>query len=249
MNDKKKRPSAKLWLWIILGLCLLLAVLLLLIPLLRPDEDIPLTPATDAPTVTSPALTLPITTEPLWMDLGQGLLITDIGPYTGAYVEDGTNEVVSDVLMLIVENTTSQALQYAEITLQFGADTANFSVTNLPAGERIVLLELSRMTYTSDLPDSAALNNPVFLDAFPMYEDQFQITGEKGLLTITNISNSTFTGEISVYYKNCAQDLLYGGITYRARAEGILEPGQSIQIIAPHYNPTGSTVLMVSCTS
>ncbi len=182
--------------------------------------------------------------EPI--DLGQGLIISELAAYTGAYMEDGTNEVVSGVLMGILENTSDQALQYARITLHYGEDKAEFAVTNIPAGARVVLLEQNRMEYVEVAPDSSEIQDVLFLPEFEMYEDIFEITGEKGNLTVKNISDDAITGDIYVYYKNSSQDLLYGGITYRARLEGGLEPGESQQIIAAHYNPTGSIILMVT---
>ncbi len=182
------------------------------------------------------------------MDLGQGLIITDIAEYTGAYVEDGSDAVVSGVLMVILENTAEEALQYARITLYFGETPAEFTVSNLPAGGRVVLLEKNRASYVSDRPDRGELADVLFLPAFEMYADIFEIAGTKGNLTVKNISDTAVAGDIYVYYKNSAQDLFYGGITYRARVEGGLKPGESKQIIAAHYNPSGSTILMVTYT-
>ncbi len=179
------------------------------------------------------------------LDLGQGLLITDIMAYTGAYMEDGSNEVVSDVLMVILKNNSDKALQCARITLNFGTQQAQFSVTNIPAGEQVVLLEKNRMAYIEGLPDGTALADVVFLPELPMYEDLFAVTGQKGILTVKNISDTAVSGDIYVYYKNCSQDLLYGGITYRVRISG-LAAGQSENAAAPHFNPSTCVVLMIT---
>ncbi len=200
--------------------------------------------STPAQTQKFPSLPTTVDSEPI--QLGNGLVITGLAPYTGAYMEDGTDHVVSDVLMAILENTSDQALQYAQITLHFGDKKAEFSVTNLPAKQRVVLLEKNRMEYTKAEPDRAEMRDVVFLPKFELHEDIFEITGEKGTLTIRNISDSDVSGDIYVYYKNTSKDLLYGGITYRAKVDGGLRAGESKQIIASHYNPTGSVVLMVT---
>ncbi len=214
--------------------------------------------ASTEPTETAPQETTPFTQpqetvptetlEPglLPLNLGSGLVITDIGPYLGAYVEDGTDEVISDVLMVILENTSHQALEYAQLTLAYGEETAAFTVTTLPAGAKVVLLEKNRMAYTAEAPSGILLENVVFRDTLDLYPELFQITGTKGNLTVKNISQQTVTGEIYVYYKNSSQDLFYGGITYRAKIEGGLAPGESKTVIAGHYNPTASTILMVT---
>lgn len=59
--------------------------------------------------------------------LDNGLIITKIGSYTGTYMEDASDEQVSDVMMILVSNTTETALQYAEITL---STADNNSVAN-----------------------------------------------------------------------------------------------------------------------
>ncbi len=177
--------------------------------------------------------------------LGQELLITDILAYTGAYMEDGSDDVVSDVLGIILKNNSRQALQYADITLSFGQEQAQFSAVNIPAGQRVVLLEKSRMAYTGGLPDSTQLSNVVFLPELPMHADVFAVTGSKGMLTVKNISDTAITGDIYIYYKNKSQDLLYGGISYRVKLRG-LEAGESETVIAAHFRPGASEVLMVS---
>ena len=47
---------------------------------------------------------------------GHNLRIEKLGPYTGIFVEDGTNQQVPDVAMLLVKNTGDSAVEYAEIT-------------------------------------------------------------------------------------------------------------------------------------
>ncbi len=223
---------------------ILTVIAIVAIVYLQPDEDIALTPSTDP--VSSEPESEP--TEPPFepMDLGQGLVITHIAPYTGSYMEDGTNEVISDVLMVILENNSEEDLQYARILLDYGQTTAEFPVTNIPAGARVVLLEKSRMPFASDDPDQARVADVLFMEQMPMYPELYEISGEKGSLTVKNISDQPITGDIYVYYKNSAQDIFYGGITYRAKIEGGLLPGETKQTIAAHYNPTGSTILMVS---
>ncbi len=246
---EKKTPKAgprrkKLVPALIATALILLAVLAIL--LLVSGKQPPAPEATTQPTA-GETETIPATTAPVFqpIDLGQGLIITDIGSYTGAYVEDGSDEVVSGVLMAILENTSEEALQYARISLMFGQTEAQFAVTNLPAGEKVVLLEQNRLDCPETVPDSFSTADMLFLPSFEMYEDMFAITGEKGLLTIENLSGTDISGDIYVYYKNSAQDLYYGGITYRAKLSG-LKAGEQGIAQATHYNPTGSTILMVS---
>lgn len=70
-----------------------------------------------------------------------GLEITDMAAYAGIYMEDGSNEIVSNIMMVVLKNTTEKDLQLARIELTFSDFSAKFEVTNLPAGASVVLLE------------------------------------------------------------------------------------------------------------
>ena len=56
----------------------------------------------------------------------ESIEITAIAPYTGPFVEDGSDDAVENILMITVKNNTPQTLQYAEATLLFDDTTARF---------------------------------------------------------------------------------------------------------------------------
>ena len=60
--------------------------------------------------------------EPM-MDLGSGLSLMSVNRYAGAFVEDGSDETVSDVLAITVRNDGDKTVQYAQITLTQGEST------------------------------------------------------------------------------------------------------------------------------
>ena len=179
-------------------------------------------------------------------DLGEGLVITQISSYAGLYLEDGSNEVVSGILMIGLENTSDRDLQLAMITLEYPETEAVFMVSNLPAGKKVILLEQSRMAYTQEEPVSMRADNTVFLDAFEMHEDQLEIVALDGAINVTNISDQDIDSDIFVYYKNIAGGVYYGGITYRVRIQGGLKAGEIRQIMTQHFDAEGSEILMVS---
>jgi len=49
-----------------------------------------------------------------------------------------------------------------------------------------------------------------------------------------------------VYYKNAAQDIYYGGITYRITIEGGLKAGEIRQTMTKHASDTGSKIMFVT---
>lgn len=177
------------------------------------------------------------------------LVVTYLGKYAGIFMEDGTDEIVSNVMMLILRNDGAVDLQLARINLQYSDYTAQFEVTNLPAGESVVLLEKNRHAFESADYLRAEVTNIVHFSApMSMMEDKFEITGGDGYLDVKNISGKDITGEIFVYYKNSASDLLYGGITYRARISGGIGAGETQRIMTGHYHDGSCRLLMVTCS-
>lgn len=254
---KKKKSGKRVALWIIIVLLavVLIAAVLLAWGLYKTEEPEPVQTDPPAPTETVPPATQSMVDEILLetdvfspIELDRGLLITDIGKYTGVYMEDGTDEVVSGVLMLVVKNTGEQAIQYAEISLPSNGGEAKFTLSTLPAGESCVLLEQSRMEYNGfeDVSMAEATSVAVFKESLSLQEDKLQLQVLDGALNVVNISGADIEGDIVIYYKNAASDLLYGGITYRVRIEGGMKADEIKQIMASHFSDSGSRIMFVT---
>lgn len=257
-NKKKKSTGMTI---LIVVLSVLLAALLWLASVLH-QWEIPTLKPTEQPTETTEATqeatqeatgeqeqeSEPESTEPQMIDLYDGLTIHHIGSYAGMYMEDGTNEPVSDVMMLILENTAAEDLQLARISIAYTDFTAEFELTNLPAGEKVVLLEQNRHPApTGDYLSIETRNVLFFPETMSLQEDRIRIGGSNGMLELTNISDEDITGDIYIYYKNSARDLLYGGITYRVSVKGGLKAGESNRVVAGHYTPDNCRFVLVDC--
>lgn len=195
-----------------------------------------------------PEATEPEATEPQPIELSDGLVIHYISSYAGIYMEDGTDEPVTDVMMIVLENTAAQDLQLARISIAYSDFTAEFEVTNLPAGEKVVALEKNRRSAVSEAFVSVETKNVVFFsEPMDLQEERIRITGSNGTLELENISGEDITGDIYIYYKNSASDLFYGGITYRVAVKGGLAAGEATRIIAGHYTPDNCRIVLVDC--
>lgn len=186
------------------------------------------------------------TEEPMMM-LGSGLSLMGASRYAGAFVEDGTDDIVSDVLAITVRNDGDKTVQYAHIILTQGETVYEFDVTTLPVGASAQLLELSRQP----MPDNtdgmtAQVTACAVFDTEPtMCEDVFQIETQDTAITITNNSGSDITGQIYVYYKIAYGDLYMGGITYRVGTAG-LKAGESTTCYAGHFSTDYSKLMFVT---
>lgn len=222
----KHNSKMKYWLWIPAVLAVLAAAALM---------REPAKPA--VPTVTEPEATVSIREEE-HIDLGQGLVIRRMDRYSGVYMEDGTDEIVQDVMMLVLENTSERCLQLARIDVVYGDRTAEFEVTSLPAGQKAVLLERGRQGVGEGLYHSCAARNVVFFEEpMDLAEDRIALTGEAGRLQASNRTGEDIPGPVCIYYKNSAEDLFYGGITYRVTIPEGIAAGETVTVPAGHYDP------------
>ena len=181
------------------------------------------------------------------MLLGEGIELQALSGYQGPYVEDGTDDIVSDVLAITVRNDGDKTVQYAHIILTQGETAYEFDVTTLPVGASAQLLELSRQP----MPDStdgmtAQVTACAVFDTEPsLCEDVFQIETQDTAITITNNSGSDITGQIYVYYKIAYGNLYMGGITYRVGAAG-LKAGESTTCYAGHFSTDYSKLMFAT---
>ena len=179
-------------------------------------------------------------------NLGEGLNIRRYGKYIGLYMEDGSDDFVENVMMIEVENTSEYAIQYAKITVTGPAGDASFVLTTLLPGQTIVVLEANRKAYSEqDIYTEASMDNLAFFnEEISLFEDKIQIQPLEGGFNITNISGEDITGQICVYFKDVAGDMLYGGITYVTRLDG-LAAGEIRQVMSANFTGENSRVMFV----
>lgn len=213
-----------------------------------PEETVSTEASATVPQVTVPEPTIEAIVDVPTGQMDANLTIRNIGAYTGAYVEDGSNDIVSNVLMLVVDNSGEEAVQYAEITLPTENGDAKFTLSTLPAGESVVLLEQNRMTYTGKEDASMAFSSNVafFSEPLSLYEEKLKLQILDGAINVTNISGEDISEDIVIYYKNAAADIYYGGITYRVRIEDGLKADEIKQIMASHFSDSGSKIMFVT---
>lgn len=256
-NKKKSGKRAVLWTIIIIEVIILLAALLVWWAFAydggSTEPTVPEEPITSETSATVPQVTVPEPTIEEIADIegtfvGNNLIIRNIGAYTGAFVEDGSNEIVSGVLMLVVDNHGEKDVQYAEITLPTENGDAKFTLSTLPSGESVVLLEQNRMAFTGKEDTALATSDNVafFSEPLSLYEEELKLQILDGAINVTNVSGEDIDGDIVIYYKNAAADIYYGGITYRVRIEGGMKADEIKQIMASHFSDSGSKIMFVT---
>lgn len=189
-------------------------------------------------------------TDSVEYKLDDSLSVTHIGSYTGPYMEDGSREEVSDVMMIGLTNVGEQTLQYAEITLSSEEEEALFKVSTLKPGETVRVLEAERKLFDDTITyTEASMKNVVYFEEeLKLYEDILKVQPLDGGFNITNISEQDIKGEIMIYYKDVRDDILMGGITYRGRIENGLKAGEIKQIMSKNFSEENTKVVFITIT-
>ncbi len=176
---------------------------------------------------------------------GHNLRIEKLAPYTGIFVEDGTNQQVTDVAMILVKNTGDSAVEYAEITVDYPDKTLCFQITALPAGERMVVQEKSGNVVPKGVAGRAS--------ALVVHQAQMHITPEISVvdngdnsLTVKNLTNQTIP-TVRIFYKYYMknENMFVGGIAFTVRITS-LGPESTMVVSPSHYNSQTSRVVMAT---
>ena len=243
-NKTKKKSRLPLILGIVV---LVLVAALAAMLLLKPGEEASDTPASEAPVIQEAPVEIQ-QTQPIRTSLDNDLEILDVGSYTGAYVEDGSDEILSGILKIKVINNGDTAVEYAKLTMDVNGETAEFALTTLKPGATAVLLEKNRMAYdkNADYGTITCENLALFREPMNLHEDKIKIQILDGAINVTNLTQEDISGRICIYYKNVASGVYYGGITYRVTLDNGLKAGEIRQMMADHFSDTGSEIMFVT---
>ena len=174
--------------------------------------------------------------DPVELD---GLRFTSFGRYSGAYVEDGSDDPVEDVAIVLVVNTGERYLEYASVSFEIDGETATFTVTNLPPQRGAWVLARDALQINSSA--SFVLKGGTTTFCTPEASAEIIAKPMNGTVLVENHSETeAFTGYI--YYKTVYEDGNYlGGITYRSQIEE-LPPRSTTEITAAHCSETAEIV-------
>ena len=176
-----------------------------------PPSEEPGTPPEDQPpSVVIPPEKDPETGEQMGISFpytipGYDISIEKMGPYSGIFVEDGSNANVENVAMLMVKNNSDFPVEYIRIRVLCGQEELLFDVSALPAGEKLVVQEKTGKTISEDKVTAASALVVRRAD-MEMSEGKVQVIDNgDNTLTVKNLSNKTIP-TIRVFYKYYMED-------------------------------------------
>ena len=246
MANTKKKQSEKMKrdTWIVLGFVLLVVIALLVLFFVASKEELTEVKKAGAEMPFDvPGFT--ILEEAPYGDLNEKFSVACMGTYSGIYVEDGSNEQVTDVLTIVVKNISSDLVEYGLITVDCGGETAAFELSALPAGSCALVMERNRLAY-DDAMVFSKLTCEQYAEPANLVMDfgnDFQVYPSDGIINIENVSGRDIESDISLFYKNYEYGLFIGGITYRARFSGGVKAGQIAQSLQQHYSLEKSAIM------
>ncbi len=196
------------------------------------------------PAAPSAGVDAPAGSVSLSLDAGEGVHVIEAGRYSGMFLEDGSDETVSGILMLKLENSGAEDIQYGVLTLRDaeGAEYT-FEFSTLLAGECMTVLEKNRSACSEGFEAASAHMQTIarFAAEPSLLSDVLSFSTSDHSITVKNISGEAFGGG-RVYYKNASDSILIGGITYTVSIPA-LNAGEEVNLLAGHWLE-GSSRLM-----
>lgn len=176
---------------------------------------------------------------------GYDLTIEKMAPYSGMFVEDGSNANTPNVAMLLVKNNGDFPVEYTQLRVACGQEEYLFDISALPAGEKLVVQEKTGKAILDSNATSASALVVQGAD-MEMSEGKVQVIDNgDNTLTVTNLTNETIP-TVRIFYKYYMEDekLFVGGIAFTVRISR-LGAGASMTVQPSHYTSRTSRVVMV----
>ena len=167
-------------------------------------------------------------------EIGSNLSIAAVGLYSGPYFEDGTDDEVSNVLAMVVENKSDDIVELAELCLMRNGEAVPFKIAAFPGHSYCLVLASDRHVGRADdalpLPSVEACGKA--MDVVLDYSPDFAVYPAEGVINVMNVSGKDINGDVYLVFKQFAHNVYLGGIAYRATFhDGVAADaiGQSIQ--------------------
>lgn len=168
-------------------------------------------------------------------------------PYTGTYVEDGSDGEVNGIAAVTVKNDSGKAWQLLSLEVMAGEETYNFTVTALMPGMTLTALERDKKTLPADAQATyfGIIQSGEYAAVPSVHEDMFEAQVYNGIMNLKNITDKDMENNVFVYYKNKDASGFFGGITYRVNF-GKLKGGELSQRPSAHLKQGNSEILFIT---
>ena len=166
------------------------------------------------------------------------IAIRRLNAYSGSFLEDGQDEEVTNVLALQFRNDGTTDVQYAEYVFTVNGEEIPFKLTNLPAGQRCVVLAANKHAFNADEVLKLKSRLVAQVEALPSADEQLLLVNNgDNTLSIMNLTDHNLP-VVRVFYKTFYPDenTFIGGITYTVEIKNIPANGSSGAVAPSHFN-------------
>ncbi len=173
------------------------------------------------------------------------LQVIAVGSYSGYYIEDGTDDYVSGISAIVVQNSGNKCIKNATVVLAGeNAKEYTFVLTTLPAGTSALVLESHRNVWQEEdkiFHISAVCEE---IDEPELNSDKLSISFKDGKFKLKNLTDTDFRA-VYIRYKNYTAGNVYmGGVTYSATIDNVAAQGE-YECESVHYFEGYSKMLMI----
>lgn len=176
-----------------------------------------------------------------WSTMTDGdyqIAIRRLNAYDGPFLEDGSDETVSNVLALQFRNDGEQDVQYAEYVFDINGEEVAFKLSNLPAGQRCVVLAANRHAFNANEVLKLKSRLVAHVDYLPTADDQLLLVNNgDDTITVMNLTDHEIP-LARVFYKTyyAEQESFIGGITYSVELKNLPAGGSSGAVAPSHFS-------------
>lgn len=208
-----------------------------------PEQVAVFSPQTAA---TEPAETAGTVTMPCVLE-GTDLVCQELVRYDGPFLEDGSREETSAVTALLLRNTGTKGIDYAQIVLNRAGQELVFEVSCIPPRATVLVLEKGRTAYIPEGVQSCE-NRACIPGSFDFAAGEVWVDDNGNDLTVTNLTDRPMACVRISYKQHIGDaDIYVGGITYSVLTED-LQPGECRAVDARYYVPGYAEVVAVEVT-
>ena len=111
-------------------------------------------------------------------DADYKISIRRLNAYSGPFLEDGSDEEVSNILALQFRNDGDQDVQYAEYVFNINGVDVPFKLSDLAVGQRCVVLAANRQAYNASDVLKLKSRLVAHVDSLRMDDDAFEADGQ-----------------------------------------------------------------------
>ena len=175
---------------------------------------------------------------------GTNLIVNQLSPYSGYFIEDGSDQGVSGIAAIVLTNNGGD-LDFVGIGISQGDRSLAFSASQIPAGATVIIQEQNKAAYDIDDYYSCTATTTES-SGFDLAKDKLVIEElNNGSFQVANITEETIP-EVKIYFKNylSSEDVYVGGITYSVTLTDI-EPQTAVSVNSSHYDASFSEIVDV----